>query len=493
MDLLIVGGGIVGAGLLRELALRGTSAVLVEKNDFASGTSSASSKLIHAGIRYLEQVWTHLKAGKGRRAWESFSFVWAASWERRRLGALAPGLIRPKSIRLVLGKNDPRSAFSVAVGVWIYYFLQILQGQFFSPPRCAVGTSSKARLAPGLDESKAKAVFTFWDSETDDARLVIECLQSAHDHGARALNYVELQGWEETPSGVRVHLVETDTGETLSLMTRILVNAGGAFVDEIRARGAGALSLPLVDRVAGSHLDVYPAVSTESYYVTASDGRLVFLLARNEDGLRYTRVGTTERVLREGESSEFPSATSEEAAYLREQVRFYFPGAQVDSTTVLRADAGIRPLRSQSGETAFQKSREHDIRREGRAYHVIGVKLTDFRRVAAEIVDRIDWRGHGVEPPSSPAASAPLRSLGSVRIYSESTPAEIVRRTMVVHWDDFLVRRGGLEPLRVARQDLARLDSWFDEVATTLCWDAARRQGEKERGQRALKRLRCPL
>jgi glycerol-3-phosphate dehydrogenase len=192
LNAVVVGGGIVGAGILREFGLQGIPLVfLFEKNDFASATSGASSKLIHAGIRYLEQSWNNLKKADLKNALRNFKFVWDASRERKTLGALAPALVKPKPIYFVIGTADGRNPLSVVFGIWAYWLMQWLQGQRFSAPEIYLRSKSIRQRFPELATEKVKAVFSFWDSETDDARLVIENLQNAHECGCYAMNYAD--------------------------------------------------------------------------------------------------------------------------------------------------------------------------------------------------------------------------------------------------------------------------------------------------------------
>ncbi len=470
IDIAIIGGGIVGAGVLRELSRRGLSNIfLFEKNDFASATSGASSKLIHAGLRYLEQVWIHLKAGRITAALSNLKFVVDASMERKRLGKMAPHLIVPKPIHFVLGKGDPRTPASVAAGVFSYYVMQLFQGQFFSPPTITTGEKSIAKHFPEMDASKVKAVFRFWDSETDDARLVIETLQSAHKHGGAALNYVELRSYEQSTDGVWLTLYNKETSEELRCQANHIINATGPFVDELRGREQNALSAlqPLVDRVAGAHIDVYPALSGHSFYVSASDNRLVFLLRRNEDGLIFTRIGTTERSLTPEESSDNVIPTQKELEYLRALVRDYFPGAKLDDATEIRRDAGIRPLQAQYGDDVFNKSREHAIVKQGRVTHVVGAKLTDFRRVSSEVADAF-----AAGRPEEPL----LRVSNEPRIYVESTMKEFIDRTMPLHFADYVLRRRGLKPLLNLIQSKDKKD--FEDFSAAMGWGDEQRKKE---------------
>jgi glycerol-3-phosphate dehydrogenase len=484
LNVLIVGGGIVGAGVLRALALRDVrDCVLVERGDFASATSGASSKLIHAGIRYLETAWRALKARDLASAWRNFRFVLDASSERRVLGLMAPDLVVPKPIYLVLGEGDKRSVASVVAGVWFYYLIQILGGQFFPPPRIIFRKNAMRWAAPELDEKKVKAIFSFWDSETDDARLVIENLQSANDNGAMALNYVELVSYSTRGDQVVSEIRNVETGEILVVRSKVLINASGPFLDEVRRRERELEGhAVMLDRIAGGHVDIYPALTDESYYITASDNRLVFVLKRNEDGLVYTRVGTTERPLTSSELSDSPEPSKEEIDYLLALVDEFFPNSKVSADTIIKWDEGIRPLLAQSEEEdPFKKSREHAIIREGRTIHVAGVKLTDFRRVAVELMKNLDWEKLGIPRPAAINDEEPLRPEPTGRLYLEYEPAEVVRRTMVMHWDDFVRRRRGLAPLLMAKRRDVRLDEIFREIADEIGWDEEQSKNEKKR------------
>jgi glycerol-3-phosphate dehydrogenase len=482
-DALIIGGGIVGAGCLRELALRGvTNVLLVEKRDFASGTSGASSKLIHAGIRYLEQAWNRLKELRLGAAIRDFRFVVDASRERGRLRKIAPHLVANKRIHLVLAANDGRSVVSVMAGTWLYWLIQLLQGQGAARPRLYFRKSAIRSALPELDAARVRAVFTFSDSETDDARLVIENLQSANDLGAAAMNYVELVSWDVKDNLVHARLKNVESGETAAVTARVMINASGAHVDDVARLSAKKPARVLVDRVAGAHVDLYPAVTERSFYVTAADGRLVFLLCRNEDGLKFSRIGTTERRLSPRDSSDHVSPTRAEIEYLMTIAKNFFPKVGIGLDRIIGVDAGIRPLRAREGEPdAFQKSREHEIVRDGPVYHVIGVKLTDYRRVAEEIVSKIRWREHGLEKPGK-AGPAPLRppALGT-RMYAETRADEIVTFTMPLHWDDIALRRLGARPRCLRKTDQITLQRVLVRVAELLGWTNEQNDAERAR------------
>jgi glycerol-3-phosphate dehydrogenase len=410
--------------------------------------------------------------------------VVAASWERKILRGVAPHLIKPKPIYLVLGKTDKRSSLSVLAGVWTYYLLQISQGQFFSPPVFFLRKESIKNRFPELSEDQVKAVFRFWDSETDDARLVIENLQDANARGGHALNYVEVVGFQKSTEGVSVTLRHQQSQEEIHVLTKLLVNASGPFVDEVRGRTSdGKPSQPLLDRVAGAHIDVYPAITPNSFYITAADQRLVFVLRRSEDGVVYSRIGTTERPLSPSESSDHPVATQTEIDYLKAAVKEFLPTATLANSSIVRMDAGIRPLRAQNDLDPFQKSREHDLVMEDRLIHVVGVKLTDYRRVAKEFFSMIPWEKWGIPVSNRDkdlSAITPLRLGSSEKMYAESTVDDMVSKTAPLHWGDVLFRRRGLAPRLEARTNPARLEADFERMRTLLGWDAATAASEKK-------------
>ena len=480
--MLIVGGGIAGAGALRALALKGADRVLlIEKHDFASGASGASSKLIHAGIRYLEQAWNRLKEGRLRDALREMRFVWNASLEKKTLARMAPHLIRSTRIHLVLGRDDRRSWFAALLGVWVYYGLQLLQGQWFAPPRFARSGRAIRRRDPALNADRVRAVLEFRDAQTDDARLTIENLQDAAARGAMAMNYVELASYRRADDGlIRAALRDRETGAEAEVTTRVLVNATGAWIDDVRSRGGdGAAGEPIVDRVAGAHIDFYPPLTGASYYVTAGDGRLVFILHRRENDVSYTRVGTTERPLGRDEGDDALAPTPGEIRYLEAALREVLAGVNLTEELRVRADAGVRPLMHSEGGDVFSKSRDHRIHVENGVYSMVGVKLTDYRRAADDLLRMVPWKKLGIAfraPGASTKEPLPAPQEGH---YAETTPEEAVRRTMIVRWDDYVWRRAGIEPLLVARTDPAELNARFERVAAALGWDEERRARER--------------
>lgn len=480
-DLLIVGGGIVGAGLIKESILSGIqNSILIDKGDFASGTSHTSSKLIHAGIRYLEQVWIQLKSFRILSALSSFNFVWSASFERKRLGKSYPHLIKPKKIYLVLGTTDQRSVLSVLTGVWVYYLIQLFQGQFFSSPEFYLNKNTIKNNFPELDVSNVKAVLSFWDSETDDSRLVFEVIRDAHENGGICLNYVELISFEESKDVVASEIRNNETNEVITVRSKALINASGPWVDRVRKLNATLVSKKetFIDKIAGAHLDFFPEISKKSFYVTASDGRFIFILTRNEDGLQYTRVGTTERIISEENVASLTVSLNEEN-YLIENLKSVLDPNKISKSSILRKDEGIRPLRSQSGHDSFNKSREHDIVIEERICHVIGVKLTDFRRVSEEVLNLIPLEKWGIKNVNAPKRLNSKQPLHQ-QCYIENTAQEIANQLMVVHLSDYVLRRHGLKPLLLRKFDKSAFNTHLLEILDCLKIPESQRSRELE-------------
>jgi glycerol-3-phosphate dehydrogenase len=223
-------------------------------------------------------------------------------------------------------------------------------------------------------------------------------------------------------------------------------------------------------------------VSPHSFYITAPDGRLVFILRREEDGLVYSRIGTTERPLRDEDPSDGIKPSAAEIQYLKNVVHHYFPDAPLDTANVLHLDEGIRPLQYQDYVRAFDKSREHSFKEEGRVMHVVGVKLTDFRRAAGELVRQVNWRRLGIKVNSLENVQDPLRPAGA-KIYREETMQQIVSRTMALHWDDFVERRRGRKPAFDRKYKPDCFDRDLLEMGRILGWDSARIEMERARAR----------
>ncbi|MEE4303199.1 MAG: glycerol-3-phosphate dehydrogenase/oxidase [Wenzhouxiangella sp.] len=458
-DLVVVGGGITGAGVLREAARRGWRVLLVEQRDFAWGTSSRSARMIHGGLRYLTQ-------GDLRLTREAVA-------ERERLLREAPGLVEelPFLYPVRKGAFPGRRVFSTLL--WFYdRFAGRSRHRFHS-------AEETAWLLPGVDETGLQGAVGYVDAVTDDARLVMRLLAAARRDGGEAVNYLRAEGLQRSEEGIEgVELVDEIEGHQLSLKARCVVNATGAWADRLRESVGGAARLrPL----KGSHL-VVPAWRLPVFQALACrhprDGRFVYLYPWSG----RTVVGTTDFDY-DGDLDDEPGISRNELAYLLEAVQAQFPAAGIDEGDVVSTWSGIRPIVAKAGDdpariAPSKASRDHVVFVEDGLVTVTGGKLTTFRlmandvlRRAARLVGREFAPDH--DTPVFSAAPSHLpglrfdnelpRRLGgtygtaAVRLLAEADAEErepvpgtdtlwaelawSARREAVVHLDDLLLRR----------------------------------------------------
>lgn len=389
-DLLIIGGGITGAGLAREATLAGLRTALVERDDFASGTSSRSSRLVHGGVRYLEHG--HL------------GLVFESSQERRRLLGLAPHLVRPLAFTwpVYAGARVPR--WKLLAGLALYDALALFRNVGRHE---ALSREEVLRREPALDPRGLRGGARYWDAATDDSRLtvatVLAAAEAGADSGSVMCNHVEVtRGLYEGERvvGVEVHdrLVPASASPPLAIRARVVVNATGPWSDRTlalldpRTHDAGEVRGAQVLGSAGAHLCVprervghHEAITL----VSPLDGRVMFVLPSG----RHTIIGTTEQPAPRGPDE--IRATEAEVAYLLDSVNRRFPDAQLTRDDVISAWSGIRPLaarRAASGSASGtgSASREHVVEtiRPG-ILNVTGGKLTTYRAMAADILRHV--------------------------------------------------------------------------------------------------------
>jgi glycerol-3-phosphate dehydrogenase len=361
-DLLIVGGGITGAGILLEASRRGLRALLVEQRDFAWGTSSRSSKLVHGGLRYLAQG--HLKLTR------------EAVHEREALLRDAPGLVEPQGFAFADYGASARKRRTMLAGLALYDLFAGRREPHWLP------AADFALRAPGTVRDGLAGGIVYTDAKTDDARLVLRTIAEARRHGGQALNYVAARSLlEESSRVVGAMLRDEIEGKLHQVRARLVVDACGAWAGKLGTSG------PRLRPLRGSHL-VLPAwrlpLAQAISLMHPVDGRPVF--AFPWEGA--TLVGTTDVDHRDGLERE-AAITRAELDYLMAALQAQFPQLGLDETDVLATYAGVRPVLDTGAADAPSKAaREHAVFASPGLVSVAGGKLTTFRAIALDTLRR---------------------------------------------------------------------------------------------------------
>ncbi|HET7601291.1 MAG TPA: glycerol-3-phosphate dehydrogenase/oxidase [Gemmatimonadales bacterium] len=384
---MVIGGGITGAGIARDAAMRGLRTVLVEQGDLGGGTSSRSSRLIHGGLRYLEE-------GQWR-------LVLEANRERHVLLTIAPHLVRPLPFVFPLHQGDRISRWRLAAGMWLYDLLAAFRNV---ARHRMLGKRAMLEREPMLRVRGLLGGARYFDAQCDDARLVLATARSAMVHDALVGNYVAVEALELADGRVMgARVVDRLTGGRATIRATVVVNATGPWCDHLR-RMEDPGAKPLLRPTKGVHVVVPRSRIGHREAVTflsPLDGRVLFVLPWGE--LSY--IGTTD-----SESAESPDALAvadADVIYLLRSVNARFPNARLGPEDVRAAWAGLRPLlAADAALKPSSRSREHAIvEGPGGMVSVAGGKLTTYRRMAAQAVDRLlrPLAKHGVAPRAAVA------------------------------------------------------------------------------------------
>lgn len=454
-DLLIAGGGITGAGIALEAARAGLSVLLVEQGDFASGTSSRSSKLVHGGLRYLAEG--------------NVKLTWEAVRERDRLLSEAPGLVEPIGFLFAVHRGDRPGPALVGTGLAVYDLIA-RRGRHARLTREEFLFRAPHAGAPGLQGG-----FSYSDATTDDARLVLRVIFEAEAEGAQVLNYVRCEGLlREKGTVFGAVLRDLVTGDEREVHAAAVVNATGAWADRLRGEVGGR---PRIRPLRGSHL-LFPAwrfpAAQAVTFRHPEDGRPLF--AYPWEGL--TLLGTTD-LDHPASLDEEPSVAPVEAAYLLEAARAAFPSLSLTERDAVSSFAGVRPVIGTGKARPSEESRDHVLWEEAGLLTVTGGKLTTFRLIALDALkllrrrlpalsrvgaDARIFRMDGIGLPTLPGldTAAARRLAGrhgraAASVVSGARPGELeaipgtpylwaelrqaVRAEKVVRLDDLLLRR----------------------------------------------------
>jgi len=369
-DLLIIGGGITGAGIALDAASRGMKVALIEKNDFASGTSSKSTKLIHGGLRYLKQF--------------DFWLVKEVGSERAIVHKLAPHLVVPEKMILPLIEGGTYGSWLTSIGLKVYDILASVEGE---DKRKMLNKKESLEKEPLLPESILNGAGYYAEYRTDDARLTLEVLKTALNYEAKALNYVEATEFiyeEERVVGAKVK--DTFTDENFEIKAKYVVNACGPWVDELRQINHSKIGKRL-HLTKGVHL-VVPFKKLpvkQSVYFDVPDGRMMFAIPRG----KVTYFGTTDTNYQKDKDNVETNLV--DATYLISAVNNMFPDINLSLEDVESSWAGLRPLIHEEGKSASELSRKDEIFvSDTELISIAGGKLTGYRKMAERIVDLVE-------------------------------------------------------------------------------------------------------
>lgn len=369
-DVAIIGGGINGAAIARDAAMRGLRVALIERGDFAGGTSSRSSKLIHGGFRYLPQ--------------RQFRLVRSALRERELLRRLtAPHLVHPVRFLFPSYKGRGYSRFTMALGLWLYdRFARVPRGE----RRESLSAARVREMEPALARSGLRGGALYYDAWGDDARITLENALDASLHGAAVANYTSVEGFSKSEGRIRAAMLRDRAGgQAFELRARVFVNTAGPWVDEIR-RLDDAAAKDSVRLTKGVHI-VFPRASlpVHDWLVLSAEGeRIVFVMPHE----RYVVVGTTDTDYRAD-----PAAVATEAddfTYLLGVLAESLPGIKLNGSDVVSSFAGLRALvRADENSPSSVPREEVIIESKSGLLTVAGGKLTTHREIAEKLVNRL--------------------------------------------------------------------------------------------------------
>ncbi|MCS0542567.1 glycerol-3-phosphate dehydrogenase/oxidase, partial [Aeromonas veronii] len=369
-DLFIIGGGITGAGIALDAAARGLKTALVEMQDFAAGTSSRSTKLVHGGLRYLKQFEVGLVAEVGK--------------ERAVVYENGPHVTTPEWMLLPLHKGGTFGKFSTSIGLRVYDYLA---GVKKSERRSMLSADETLAKEPLIKKDGLKGGGYYVEYRTDDARLTIEVMKKAIEKGAKAVNYAKVKSFiyeDEKVKGVKV--VDQLTGKEYKIHAKKIVNATGPWVDKMR-EADNSKKGKVLRLTKGVHIviDQSKFPLKQAVYYDTQDGRMVFAIPR--DGKTY--IGTTDTFY--DKDTAHPTVTTEDRAYLINTINYMFPRVNVKDSDIESSWAGVRPLIYEEGKDPSEISRKDEIWiSDSGLITIAGGKLTGYRKMAETVVDKVE-------------------------------------------------------------------------------------------------------
>ena len=417
-DLIIIGGGATGCGIALDAASRGMKTALIEKEDFASGTSSKSTKLIHGGLRYLKQL--------------EIGLVNETGTERAIVHRLAPHLVLPEKMLMPIVDGGTYGKWAASFGVMVY---DILAGVRGDDRRKMLTKKETLEKAPLLNPKTLRGGCYYAEYRTDDARLCIELAKAAASYGCTVINYCEVNDFQYDDGRIRgVKCKDLLDNEEIIIKANEVVSATGPWVDILRGTD-GSLRGKRLHLTKGVHIVVArkKLPLSQSIYFDVPGGRMVFAIPRG----RATYIGTTDTTYTGNKDRVV--ATKEDAEYLIGAIKHAFPDVELNLADVESNWAGLRPLIHEDGKSPSELSRRDEIfESESGLISIAGGKLTGYRKMAQRIVDMVNKRLPKEYGPcltkSIPLGTVPMKTAQEVNGYIKSLELEM--NTLNLHKDD---------------------------------------------------------
>jgi glycerol-3-phosphate dehydrogenase len=423
---IIIGGGIVGAGIYRDLSLQNVPCLLIDKKDFASQTSTSSSKMLHGGIRYLENL--------------DFSLVWEALHEKNLWLRLAPHLCYESPFYIPVYKDSMRPLWMIRIGLFLYDILSF----FKNSPYKILNKENTLKALPGISDHNLKGSGMYYDAIVDDCKLNLEVIYDGSlSKGSKALNYVELINFKNSIDQIECFLKDELTGDERRITCDELIFAVGPFTDQMLKKNSYMNWNPILMPSKGSHLWLKKnALDIQGpMVITPKDGRVIFVIPQGDKIL----LGTTESKI-EGKYFDI-KPSQEEIDYLLSCVNEYFPSRPIDRSHILSSFAGIRPL-VKEGSSRGKTARKHKVFNPmGNISVIVGGKLTTFRTMAQDVLKttlkRLN-RGYDKNKTKSQLRQKSIAPSFSEVVVTKEMISNIIDNEYVRTVDDVFIRRLGI-------------------------------------------------
>lgn len=458
-DLVVIGGGITGAGVALDAASRGLKVVVIERNDFASGTSSKSTKLIHGGLRYLKNL--------------EIGLVREVGQERAVVHEIAPHLVRPEKMLLPLVEGGSLGKLSTSMALWVYDFLADVEGD---DKRVMLSKEETIEHEPLVRRDILKGGGFYAEYRTDDARLTIENIKTAEQHGGLALNYVEATDfvYDEDKQITAVVCRDRFSGESVTIDTKHVISSTGPWVDELRK-----VDKSMTERHVFLSKGVHIVVARErlplqhAVYFDVEDGRMLFAIPR----LRCTYIGTTDTPY-EGDPNAIPTNV-EDVEYLLKGTNAIFPTVNLTIDDVESSWAGVRPLIFEEGKSAAEMSRKDEIfESDSGLLSIAGGKLTGYRKMAERVVDRLgdQMKDDGEKLKKTHTkdidlTGGPFKDFAAVLAYEKEIAVQLEEASLAPDRAAYLVSNYGKQTPAIIQATLQRTEG--TDVARLACAEAA--------------------